>query len=149
MYERKFIDQKEILKDIEERICKNCGVRSEPLACQVCKAGRVISRVEKAPTTEAKPVVHAHWNDDGRCTNCGEHAPFYAMASTYHKSTYCHGCGAQMDKVIVEENATTTNNKQKKRVDNHIAEDGKKGVKIPVISMDDVPKIAKEMENNA
>ena len=30
--------------------------------------------------------------------------------------------------------------------DNHIGEDGKKGVKIPVISMEDVPKIMEEME---
>lgn len=30
--------------------------------------------------------------------------------------------------------------------DNHIAEDGKKGVKIPVISMKYVPKIMEEME---
>lgn len=39
--------------------------------------------------------------------------------------------------VVVEENATTTNNAQKVRVE---------GVKIPVLSMEDVPKLAKEME---
>lgn len=39
--------------------------------------------------------------------------------------------------VVFEENATTTNNTQKVSVD---------GVKIPVISMEDVPKLAKEME---
>ena len=39
--------------------------------------------------------------------------------------------------VVFEENATTTNNTQKVSVD---------GVKIPVISMEDVPKIMEEME---
>lgn len=39
--------------------------------------------------------------------------------------------------VVFEENATTTNNTQKVSVD---------GVKIPVISMEDVPKLAKEVE---
>lgn len=40
-------------------------------------------------------------------------------------------------KVVDEEIATTTNNTQKVSVD---------GVKIPVLSMEDVPKLAKEME---
>lgn len=58
------------------------------------------SLIVSAPTTEAKPIVHAHWNDDGRCTNCGEHAPFLLWADTWHESKYCHGCGAQMDEVV-------------------------------------------------
>lgn len=41
---------------------------------------------------------------------------------------HCPFCGAQMDKFASDTNV------------------GSKGVKIPVISMEDVPKIAKEME---
>lgn len=88
----------------------------------------VFEYIEYLPTTEAKPVVHAHWNDDGRCTNCGEHAPFLLWADTWYESKYCHGCGAQMDEFANDTNV------------------GSKGVKIPVISIEDVPKIAKEME---
>ena len=58
------------------------------------------TQIANAPTIEAKPIVHAHWNDDGRCTNCGEHAPFLLWADTWHESEYCHGCGAQMDEEV-------------------------------------------------
>lgn len=44
------------------------------------------------------PVVHAKWDANGRCTNCGGHAPFYSMASTYYESPYCFECGAKIDK---------------------------------------------------
>ena len=43
-------------------------------------------------------VRHGRWDENGRCTLCGGHAPFWAMASTYYKSPWCHECGARMDK---------------------------------------------------
>ena len=33
---------------------------------------------------------------NGRCDQCGEHAPFWAMASTYYLSNFCQNCGADM-----------------------------------------------------
>lgn len=33
---------------------------------------------------------------EGRCSICGEHAPFWSMASNYYKSKYCHNCGSLM-----------------------------------------------------
>ena len=33
---------------------------------------------------------------NGYCSECGKHAPFWAMASTYYKSSYCPNCGADM-----------------------------------------------------
>ena len=56
--------------------------------------------IDRQPTIEAKPVVHAHWNDDGRCTNCGEHAPWIPFCDDWFESAYCHKCGAQMDEVV-------------------------------------------------
>jgi len=41
------------------------------------------------------PVVHGKWIN-GRCNKCGEHAPFWAMASTYYTSNFCPNCGAKM-----------------------------------------------------
>lgn len=82
-----------------------------------------------APTIEAKPVVHAHW-EGGTCSHCK--LPWnYNMTDNGDDwgyfdpmPDYCCNCGAQMD--------------------DHIADAGKKGVKIPVYSMEDVPKIIKE-----
>lgn len=36
------------------------------------------------------------WDDKGYCTNCGKHAPYWSMATTYYKSNYCPNCGARM-----------------------------------------------------
>lgn len=33
---------------------------------------------------------------NGRCDQCGEHAPCWAMASTYYLSNFCPNCGANM-----------------------------------------------------
>lgn len=118
--------------------------------------------IEYQPTIEAKPIVHAHWEYEtwagDFCSNCGKPAIEGRYAYQVH-TDYCPSCGAQMDEfasdnnvgskmnssenpnswVAVEENATTTNNTQKLSVD---------GIKIPVISMEDVPKIMEEMEKN-
>lgn len=54
--------------------------------------------LNRIPTADVVEVVHAKWDDNGRCTNCGGHAPYYSMASTYYASPYCFECGAKMDK---------------------------------------------------
>ena len=46
---------------------------------------------------DVSPVRHARWDENGRCSNCGGHAPFWCMASTYYKSPWCQACGALMD----------------------------------------------------
>jgi len=33
---------------------------------------------------------------NGYCSKCGKHAPFWAMASTYYKTSFCPNCGADM-----------------------------------------------------
>lgn len=38
-----------------------------------------------------------HWIS-GKCDQCGSHAPYWAMASTYYQSTYCPSCGAKMER---------------------------------------------------
>ena len=57
-----------------------------------------IQCVKAIPAADVVEVVHAKWDDNGRCTNCGGHAPYYSMASTYYASSYCFECGAKMDK---------------------------------------------------
>ena len=59
--------------------------------------GRLEAAILNIPAADVAPVVHAKWDANGRCTNCGGHAPFYSMASTYHESPYCFECGAKMD----------------------------------------------------
>lgn len=59
------------------------------------KAG-VVRRLQALPAADVAPVRHGRWIN-GRCSECGEHAPFWSMASTYHLSKYCHGCGARCD----------------------------------------------------
>lgn len=85
-----------------------------------------VEDIDNAPTIEAKPVVHAHWEGDtcshcklrwkeNMCDDADDWGYFDPMPD------YCCNCGAQMD----EEFASDTNV-------------GSKGVKIPVISMEDI-----------
>lgn len=104
---------------------------------------KALHYVSMAPTIEAKPVVHAHWfllddcaNEGVYCSACRKKAYRIDYANPKVKAKYCPNCGAQMDESI---SCSHENDK-------HIAEDGKKGVKIPVISMEDVPKVMEEME---
>lgn len=53
---------------------------------------QAIERIRKL-----EPVRHEHWDENGRCTGCGNRAPFWCMASTYYLSPYCQHCGAKMD----------------------------------------------------
>jgi hypothetical protein len=82
-----------------------------------------LKHIKNAPTIEAKPVVHAHWEEGApfhQCSNCNGFALSFDN-EPYRKeilSNFCPHCGAQMDE----------------------------GVKIPVLSMEDVPKIMEEKE---
>lgn len=97
------------------------------------------------PTIEAKPVVHAHWISKQEAENIDRYDLVYCCSACgrcdwdYIESNsfkYCPACGAQMDESISRGHENY----------NHIAGTGKKGVKIPVISMEDVPKVMEEME---
>lgn len=93
----------------------------------------VRSLIVSAPTIEAKPIVHAHWEwvkiedvdsyfELAECSNC--------RGQSTREYPYCRHCGAQMGEFASDTNV------------------GSKGVKIPVISMEDVPKLAKEMKKS-
>lgn len=56
--------------------------------------------IDKAPTIEAKPVVHAHWENWGSegtvCSKCHGRV-LYECDEHEEKSKFCPHCGAQMD----------------------------------------------------
>ena len=57
----------------------------------------IVAEIKRQPAADVEEVKHGRWDNNGRCTRCGGHAPYYAMASTYYKSPYCFECGAKMD----------------------------------------------------
>lgn len=50
--------------------------------------------LNEQPTVQPQRM-RGRW-ERGKCSNCGEHAPFWAMATTYYESNYCPNCGADM-----------------------------------------------------
>lgn len=66
--------------------------------CGDTVAWNIGGAIKGLPAADVVPVRHGRWDKNGRCTLCGGHAPFWAMASTYYKSPWCHECGARMDK---------------------------------------------------
>jgi hypothetical protein len=54
------------------------------------------SVINNAPTADVAPIVHASWNEDGRCSNCDWYMPFDCEGNGV-ESEYCPVCGAKMD----------------------------------------------------
>lgn len=52
------------------------------------------ARIDALPSVTPKQK-RGKWIN-GYCSECGKHAPFWAMASTYYKSSFCPNCGADM-----------------------------------------------------
>lgn len=58
----------------------------------------VVGRLSAIPAADVRHVRHGRWVD-GKCDNCGEHAPYWCLATTFHESNYCPNCGADMREV--------------------------------------------------
>lgn len=67
-------------------------------------------RVDKVPTADVAPVVHAHWvyegifygNAEYTCSRCNRNAVVYTSVERSHVDAvypYCH-CGAKMDEEV-------------------------------------------------
>lgn len=56
--------------------------------------------IEAAPTIEAEPTRHGHWNP-WRCSKCGGRAPIHwdgeIRSYAEWRAPYCPSCGAKMD----------------------------------------------------
>ena len=98
----RLIDAEAFLKTEIDR----CG--SAPLVGTCTRDNEYLSdRLKKAPTIEAKPVVHAHWkeywdynygNYSYCCSNCGKDA-LTKEGTMYDQvlTELCPYCGAKMD----------------------------------------------------
>lgn len=53
-----------------------------------------IERIKQMPTIEPGRKK-GKWIS-GKCDQCGEHAPYWSMSTTYYLSNYCFNCGADM-----------------------------------------------------
>lgn len=65
---------------------------------------QILGDIEDMPSV--KPQT-GHWVK-GKCDQCGGHAPFWSMATTYYESEYCPKCGAKMVKPNMSENPTSS-----------------------------------------
>lgn len=96
----RLIDAEAFLKTEIDR----CG--SAPLVGTYTSDNEYLSdRLKKAPTLEAKPVVHGHWieQEDGNldtyytCSSCKEDFDLIAGTPCENLYNYCPSCGAKMD----------------------------------------------------
>ena len=95
----RLIDAEAFLKTEIDR----CG--SDPVVGICTSDNEYLSdRLKKAPTIEAKPVVHGRWigkpicgNDNCRCSECGSWYNIHVNLRGEVMQKYCPNCGAKMD----------------------------------------------------
>ena len=106
MAEQRLIDANNLIEEIREERCYNCR-NFKDMKCDYCGTADYIYMIEDMPTVEAKPVVHAHWeeywdynydNYSYCCSNCGKDA-LTKEGTMYDQvlTKLCPYCGAQMD----------------------------------------------------
>ena len=103
----RLIKESDVIENIDEwlegvgyaTIGKNLSYYAELKGC-----------IADAPTIEAKPVVHAHWDDDRNCTHCGRNYMDIAITTWENFSeneadipSWCPYCGAQMDEEVQDD----------------------------------------------
>lgn len=55
----------------------------------------ILDQIDREPTIEPERKTGKWIN--GKCDQCGCHAPYWSMSTTYHKSNYCPECGVKME----------------------------------------------------
>ncbi len=87
------------LKALEQEPCEDAVSRQE-VKEQMLKYGfygpdmTVTEFVEDLPPVTPQPKM-GQWIN-GECSICGEHAPYWILATTYYNSKYCPNCGYRM-----------------------------------------------------
>lgn len=54
----------------------------------------VVKELKQLPSAQLEQK-RGKWIN-GACNQCGNHAPYWPMASTYYESNFCPNCGADM-----------------------------------------------------
>lgn len=89
----RLIDADELKKNFQDELCK--GIACAECSMQAEGFCRVERWIDIAPTIEAEPIKHGHWEGDGQCSACKE----YPLARYMKNPNYCPNCGAKMDEV--------------------------------------------------
>ena len=98
-----YIEREELERILETRY-ERLGAMRPDFYAGFMAATRIVE--QEMPNADVAPVVHAEWDDDCRCTNCGKEAlcdekpdPYVKglNALFYVNSDYCPNCGAKMD----------------------------------------------------
>lgn len=58
---------------------------------------RVAQMIYRQPAADVAPVVHAKYDSNHCCSNCGEMALEAPYPGTYYHTLYCWACNAKMD----------------------------------------------------
>lgn len=82
-----YIDREKALEDFEQ--CNKDNHKWTP--------ARVKALLIRQPAADVAPVVHAKYDSEHCCTNCGEMALEAPYPGTYYHTLHCWACNAKMD----------------------------------------------------
>ena len=86
-----------VIKALEQEPCDDAISREavlEILGNYGCtnKEGLLFRDIKELPSVKPQQKI-GKWIK-GECSQCGEHAPYWSMASCYYKGNYCPNCGS-------------------------------------------------------
>ena len=103
--EKRLIDADALLQQIEKRLQKYDGERSDYLGGRCSGLDMAREMVENADAVDAVEVVHGHWYEHHGITICSVCQSMFdtdlemlQVPSTWKMPNYCPNCGAKMDK---------------------------------------------------
>ena len=95
---------------VVDGIFEKCGVDIEDIwnpRIRIAYVSQVKELIDKAPTIEAEPIRHSHWDDDSvmfyrKCPECGRCVEWNKNIFLDGNGEYnfCPNCGAKMNEVI-------------------------------------------------
>lgn len=92
-----YIEREAFIEDILTEITnlRMNGLKGTPRPYE--KLYGFIDRINDQPVANVAPVVHARYNSEHCCTNCGETALETPCPGTYYHTLHCWACNAKMD----------------------------------------------------
>lgn len=92
-----YIEREALLEAVASSVANNPHKDGKVRANHQYEHGHFANLILAQPAADVSPVVHAKYDSEHCCTNCGEMALKAPYPGTYYHTLHCWACNAKMD----------------------------------------------------